>query len=229
MITKFHRGIEVPIPPPLTRVSALQASLGQCEPYERAQPAWCVRVGMNQATRARLTADYAGNHAMFLALAEVRFAVGAVEHILQVDAFPGFTLPIVADRISIDIVTLNSGVALPPLPLQVQLSRGMCESTAFRTFDSVYSTMWAPIGAIPPFATKFGINTPASGADLGIDATITFRVNSGGQVVQTYDYDAIQELFSGALFPIPAGASHFEYENWSSTQLRMVFHYSELG
>ena len=226
-LSTYKRGIEA-LPPTQAggRLQALTASIDQLSPVELAAPGWAVRVGMNAASRARIPL---ASYWLDLLRAEVRFSVGGVEHLIEADAFPGFSLHVVADAISVDLLLASHfvGTALPALPLQLQLGRGLCPTTAYQTYDSTFAATASR--AVPSFATTFAINNPAATA-LEAGATLTFHKNRSGQVVQVLDYDQILELLtSGAAFPVPAGASWFELAGWGAAVCRLVFFFGEVG
>jgi hypothetical protein len=134
-------------------------------------------------------------------------------------------LHVVADAISVDLALAShfTGTALPQLPLQLQLARGLCPNTAWQSYDStLYSTASR---LIPSFATKFAITNPAA-TELTAGASLTFHKHRGGQVVQVCDYDQILEMLTtGSKFQLPAGAAWFELAGWGSSLCRLAWYF----
>lgn len=220
----YQKAFDVPIPGANQAIYTGRATLRDLVSHELMQPGWVVRVGLNAHNRGRLDRDVSYDFSTLVA--DIRFAIGAAEHSLEADVFPGFTLHVVADEIAVTLRNLGGEIVDPALNVraQVHLARGLCPTTAFRTFGP-----WLAFsGAVPPFATKFAMYAPTSGAVLGEDATLDFYQTAGGELLHSYDYDALVSMFGGVVLPIPAGASAYRFEDWSSTVARGAFFFGEV-
>jgi hypothetical protein len=185
----------------------------------RAQPGWCFRFGFPNALPARV--DEFIEWDMLDLLVELHATAGGVEQVIELDAYPGFAFPLAADQISARLKWGSSSPAVPPNVQAVwSVSRGLCESTATRSFDvgdGVESE-----GEVPPFATSFGLYTGMDPSAGGL--ALNFQISSDAiRQVHAFSNDELLGVIGGEHARVPPGSRVWRWVSTAVPVFRLTF------
>jgi len=183
---------------------------------ERAQPGWCVRLGVPEDIPTDTAYDL---HELIV---ELTIVVAGTAHALEVNAFPGCTVHLAGEQISARVKWGVTPASVPPgVTLRWQLTRGLCPTRGTRG----YTVQAAPAeGAVPAFATGFALFSGDS--DISEDIQLDFLTHVGGIVIQHYTKNDLLQAV-GAFTSLPPGAGVWRWQTATASPARLVFSLGE--
>lgn len=230
------RGGFVPLPPPEGSVDLFSGNVAALPSYERAQPAWTIRVGIAEATELPEGQEWD----IRSLLAEIQYTTGGNTQVMTIDAAWPFSLQLVADSVTARLrwgnpaaVQGSQGRLTPDVRVDWHLARGSCITTATRSFfiaenDVVHAQ-------VPAFATRWSLFSPGnnsatpeealSSSDIGL----IFTLQNEGVQLHRYNGDALLAVLGGTQMHIPPGARHWEWVNEAAAEFQLVFYLGDVS
>lgn len=226
-----RKGGTAPIPPRGSTGALFAGNVADLQPSDIAQPGWCLRV----ASEITTSAENALKLGSFNLLVELHLSTGGVDCVMEVDAFPGFTMHIAADTVAGKLKWEDSPYTHEATGLvSWQLTRGICATTATRSFP-IGLISYPPDpkeGLVPQFATHFSLHTPDDlrpyfDQENWENTVLTFKTSQAGASVSRYANDALLSAI-GEFIPIPRGGRYWDFAEWTTSRWQVVFGFGAL-
>lgn len=195
---------------------------------ERAAQAWCIRVGVPYPVR-----EFDGYlDALPELLVELTVTVAGTAYTLEFNAFPGATIAVVGEQVSAKMKWSPEAIATIGTPLELappsggalrwHVSRGWCETNAFR----IFKLESAVTHETPQFATGFALFTSQE-TEISENIQLNFFscVNSNIGIHHYSKEDLLQTF--GAYTPIPPGCGAWKWPTEMMHSLRIAFRLGE--
>jgi hypothetical protein len=218
------------LPALLASADAFSVHLDELLPIERAAAGWCIRLGVPERVPQNSSFQF------FELVVELSVSSAGVTHVIEINPYPACTIHVVGDQVAarmkwaphLGLIEGGSGSepiypsqTPPAASLHWQVARGLCATTAVRSFPITEPGY----GDVPLYATGFGIFSPDSAIDEAMRLRFT-DVRASGRVLQHYTREDLLQVV-GQYAPLPPGAGGWHWMDAPAEPLRLVFTYAE--